>query len=178
VGSPLWKNYTKFLAISLPLVSKEVKTEAFIEQFTLFLFASSFTEEVQTILEVMADVPLGKRIFLENSYCVEPCELFVKSIETEREKRWKDKKKKKKDDFYIQENILAFYAKLAAKAAPYYYDSSDYFMRALRELVFYCVTNSQTISSFHSLIRTSIIEILDRFIFLEGKEFSWKFLNA
>ena len=97
-----------------------------------------------------------------------PCELFVKTIETEREKRWKDKKKKKKEDFYIQENILAFYAKIAAKAAPYYYDSSEYFMRAMRELVSFCIANSSVISGFHSLIRTSISEILDRFIFLEG----------
>lgn len=54
------------------------------------MFAQTSTDEVLVIIDIMNDVPIQ---------CLD---LFVKSIENEREKRWKDKKKKKKEDFYIQ----------------------------------------------------------------------------
>ncbi len=100
ISSPLWKNYTRFLATSLYLVRDgtctfsltfTAKTNGFIDQLLDFLFAPGQTPEVIVVLEII------------NELNQNPYETFVKALENERENRWRETKKKKKNaEFYIQ----------------------------------------------------------------------------
>lgn len=48
-------------------------------------------------------------------------------------------------------------------------------MKAFRELVNFCVSNSKTICTFNTLTKIAIIEIIENYIVLEGK-FQLEFL--
>jgi hypothetical protein len=120
------------------------------------LFSPVQIPEVLAILEIISDVN-------PRSY-----DMFVKVLENEREKRWKDKKRKKREDFYIMDNIVAFYSRITAKLNAEIYTTSELTKKALRELAYFCITNSNVITTFNVIIRTNIVEIIERYITFEG----------
>jgi hypothetical protein len=159
---PLSKKMVPFDITFLTYLAGSLPLETFLEKFCGFLFSSSsYSEEIYSVLQIVEDIPTSS------------LELFAKTIQNEREKRFgnpSDKKNKRREEYFMQENIIGFFAKAATKLSTQVYAESFFSKKAIKEHIRYWIHSPKVFSGFNVLVKINALSIVERFILLEGNK--------